>query len=124
MPKRDDAAPSGAGTRLVYSTGGETVAAPPIAGAKAKPAAPKAPSKAPTGGGKGIRVRLERRPGGRDITTVLGVPGTAEAIAALARDLRAACGAGGTVRDGVIELQGDQCDKVRAVLTARGIRSR
>jgi translation initiation factor 1 len=69
-------------------------------------------------------VRLERRPGGRDITTVLGVPGAADAIAALARDLRAACGAGGTVRDGVIELQGDQCDKVRAVLTARGIKSR
>ena len=42
----------------------------------------------------------------------------------LARDLRAACGAGGTVRDGVIELQGDQCDKVRAVLAERGMKSR
>jgi translation initiation factor 1 len=55
---------------------------------------------------------------------VLGVPGTPEAVATLARDLRAACGAGGTVRDGVIELQGDQVDKVRVVLTAKGIKSR
>ena len=124
MPKRDDAAPSDAGTRLVYSTGGEAVSTPRISGARAKPAGPKATTKAPTAGGKGIRVRLERRPGGRDITTVLGVPGTAAAIAALARDLRAACGAGGTVRDGVIELQGDQCEKARAVLTAKGIKSR
>jgi translation initiation factor 1 len=69
-------------------------------------------------------VRLERRPGGRDITTVLGVPGTADAVASLARDLRAACGAGGTVREGVIELQGDQVDRVRIVLAERGIKSR
>jgi len=76
------------------------------------------------GSGKGIRVRLDRRPGGRDVTTVLGVPGTADALASLARDLRAACGAGGTVRDGIIELQGDQTDKVRRALAERGIKPR
>ena len=69
-------------------------------------------------------MRLERRPGGRDITTVLGVPGTADAVAALARDLRAACGAGGTVRDGVIELQGDQVGQGARALGRRGIKSR
>ena len=123
MPKRDDAVPSGAATRLVYSTGGEVPATRGPRAARPKSPSPRSPV-APTGGGKGIRVRLERRPGGRDITTVLGVPGTAAALASLARDLRAACGAGGTIREGVIELQGDQCDKVRAVLTARGIKSR
>jgi translation initiation factor 1 len=71
-----------------------------------------------------VRVRLERRPGGRDVTTVLGLPGDDDAIAKAARDLRAACGAGGTVRDGVIELQGDQVEKVRRALLARGISSR
>src|SRR5687768_14762792 len=124
MPKRDDAPPLGvSGTRLVYSTGGEVTA--PLT---AKPAAPRprgnARPAAPGGGGKGIRVRLEKRPGGRDITTVLGVPGNPDVVAALARDLRAACGAGGTVRDGIIELQGDQCDRVRAVLLERGMKSR
>ena len=120
MPKREDEGQPGAESRLVYSTGGVLPAERGTGRARPKAASPKAP----TGGGKGIRVRLERRPGGRDVTTVLGVPGSADAVAALARDLRAACGAGGTIRDGVIELQGDQGDKVRAVLTARGIKSR
>jgi translation initiation factor 1 len=123
MPRRDDSATNDAATRLVYSTGGEATAG--IAKPARRPQAPPSPSRKPdAGGGKGIRVRLERRPGGRDITTVLGVPGTADVIAGLARDLRAACGAGGTVRDGVIELQGDQCDKVRAALLERGMKSR
>jgi translation initiation factor 1 len=117
MAKREDAGPARTETRLVYSTG---VEAPADRGARTKAAARKAPA----GGGKGIRVRLERRPGGRDVTTVLGVPGSSDALASLARDLRAACGAGGTVRDGVIELQGDQCDKVRRALAERGMKSR
>ena len=121
MPKREDAAPAGTETRLVYSTGGELPADRDAGRPRPKAPAQKAPA---GGGGKGIRVRLERRPGARDVTTVLGVPGTADAVASLARDLRAACGAGGTVRDGVIELQGDQTDKVRKVLADRGIKSR
>ena len=123
MPKRDDAPPPRTDSRLVYSTGGEPTASPQKS-KEQKQAPPKTSRTPATGGGKGIRVRLERRPGGRDITTVLGVPGSPDTIAALARDLRAACGAGGTVRDGVIELQGDQVDKVRGVLEARGIKSR
>jgi translation initiation factor 1 len=124
MTKRHDATPPGSGeTRLVYSTDGGATA--PVDKRRPGAARPSAPPRGPsTGGGKGIRVRHERRPGGRDITTVLGVPGTPDAVAALARDLRAACGAGGTVRDGVIELQGDQCEKVRGFLTAKGVKSR
>jgi translation initiation factor 1 len=120
MPKRDETGPPGAATRLVYSTGNPL---PVDRGApRSRPDA--RPSKPSAGGGKGIRVRLERRPGGRDITTVLGVTGSADTVASLARDLRAACGAGGTVRDGVIELQGDQTEKVRKALAERGIKAR
>jgi translation initiation factor 1 len=115
--ERDD----GAQSRLVYSTEGGA-AAPIRKSNRPRPSAPHAPARGPSG--KGVRVRLERRPGGRDVTTVLGLPGDDAAIAAAARDLRAACGAGGTVRDGVIELQGDQVEKVRRALEARGIRSR
>ena len=121
MAKRDETPPREE-TRLVYSTGGEATSSLQEPPKRQRPPASK-PAPA-TPGGKGIRVRLERRPGGRDITTVLGVPGSPDVIAALARDLRAACGAGGTVRDGVIELQGDQVDKVRATLAGRGIKSR
>ncbi len=112
MRKRDETGTDG--TRLAYSTGGEP--------AKPAPAAkPRSPLKAAPG--KGIRVRLERRPGGRDVTTVLGLVGRSDQVAVLAAELRAACGAGGTVREGVIELQGDQCDKVRAALLERGFKS-
>jgi translation initiation factor 1 len=45
-------------------------------------------------------------------------------VAALARDLRAACGSGGTVREDTIELQGDHRDKIEAALAARGLRSK
>ena len=112
MRKRDEAGADG--TRLAYSTGGAPAKA-------AEAPKPKSPLKAAPG--KGIRVRLERRPGGRDITTVLGLVGRADQVAILAAELRAACGAGGTVREGVIELQGDQCDKVKAALLERGFKS-
>jgi translation initiation factor 1 len=111
MRKRNETRDEGA-TRLVYSTGGETAAAPPSA-----PAARAA-------GGKGIRLRLEARPGGRAVTLVLGLAGTDAQIAALARELRSACNAGGTVKDGVIELQGDHRESAQAALAERGLKSR
>jgi translation initiation factor 1 len=118
--KREPDAGSGE-TRLVYSTEGGPVVPLRKTSNRPQPAARPA-ARGPSG--KGVRVRLERRPGGRDVTTVLGMPGDGHALATAARELRAACGAGGTVRDGVIELQGDQCDKVRRALEARGIKSR
>lgn len=110
-PGRGTRAPgSGRGTesRLVYSTAAEIPVAPP--------AAP-----APRGQGP-VRIRLERRASGRTVTVLTGLPGTAAQIAELARELRAACGAGGTARADAVELQGDQRDKVAAALLARGLR--
>jgi translation initiation factor 1 len=99
--------------RLVYST--ESGRVSPSADAPAGPATPAA--------GKGIRIRLDRRASSRVVTLVTGVPGTADGVQALARELRAACGTGGTVRDDTIELQGDHRDRVEAALSARGLRS-
>ena len=100
----------GAETRLVYSTEGD-----------ARPTPPTAPTPAPRGEGP-VRMRLERRASGRTVTVVTGLPGTPAQIADLARDLRAACGAGGTARADAVELQGDQRDKAAAALVARGLR--
>jgi translation initiation factor 1 len=51
---------------------------------------------------------------------VRGVPlGDAE-LAVLAKALKAACGSGGTLKEGVIEIQGEHRDKLVALLTARG----
>ena len=91
-PGRGTGAPDpgrGAETRLVYSTAGDVPPAQP---------APPAPTPT-TRGGPPVRLRLERRASGRTVTVLTGLPGTAAQIADLARELRAACGAGGTAKD-------------------------
>jgi translation initiation factor 1 len=98
-------------TRLVYSTEG------PVA-----PSAEVKDAPAPAPGKGGIRIRLDRRASGRLVTVLSGVPGAPAAVAALGRELRTACGAGGTTRADTIELQGDHRDKVEAALAQRGLR--
>src|SRR5258705_9561513 len=94
MRKREEDS-GGSRTRLVYSTGGEAErprAAVPVARAS---------------GGKGIRLRLSTRPGGRVVTLVLGLAENDDELAALATALKSEGGTGGTVKDGLVELQGD-----------------
>ena len=72
--------------------------------------------------GDGI-VRVSRETKGRagkGVTLVRGVPLDDEALIALGKKLKAACGSGGTVKEGVIEVQGDHVDKVMASLVAQG----
>ena len=71
--------------------------------------------------GDGI-VRVRRETAGRagkGVTTIRGLPLDDAALGALAKLLKAACGSGGTVKDGVIEIQGDHLEKVVAWLQAR-----
>ena len=64
-----------------------------------------------------VRVSRETKGrGGKSVTLVKGLALDALALAALGKQLRAACGSGGTVKDGVIEVQGDHCDTVMAAL--------
>jgi translation initiation factor 1 len=100
-------------SRLVYSTGGPVE---PADGPKA--------AAATDAGAKGIRIRLDRRASGRVVTVVTGLPGPAAEVEALGRELRAACGTGGTTREQTVELQGDHRDKVEAALAGRGLRSK
>ncbi len=68
-------------------------------------------------------VRVARQTKGRKgkgVTVVTGLPLGADALAALARDLKKTCGSGGTVRDGVIEIQGEHRDALVAELIRRG----
>jgi translation initiation factor 1 len=101
---------------LVYSTdvgrvcpGCGQPAAQCICKAKARPA------------GDGI-VRVRRETAGRKgkgVTAIHGLPLDDAALAALAKQLKAACGSGGTAKEGVIEIQGDHLDKVMDWLKAR-----
>lgn len=72
--------------------------------------------------GDGI-VRVGRQTKGRrgkGVTTVSGVPLARAELEELARRLKRACGSGGTVRDGVIEIQGDHRDRLVSLLAERG----
>jgi len=83
--------------------------ASPLRNASARPA------------GDGI-VRVRRETAGRKgkgVTTILGLPLDDAALATLAKQLKAACGSGGTVKEGVVEIQGEHLDKVLAWLKAR-----
>jgi translation initiation factor 1 len=97
-------------TRLVYSTGG--LPAPE----KEAPAAPALPGK--------IRIRLDRRASNRVVTVVTGLPGSAAEIESLARALKLACGTGGTLKEGALELQGDHRARVETALAAEGLKSK
>jgi translation initiation factor 1 len=104
-------------SRLVYSTEGGGALAP-----KARTHARPSPAEPPGRGGGGIRIRLDRRASDRVVTVVTGLPGSPAEVAALAKELKTACGAGGTVKDGALELQGDHRPRVESVLDARGLR--
>jgi translation initiation factor 1 len=68
-----------------------------------------------------VRVSREtQRRGGKTVTVVRGLALDAAALVALGKRLRSACGAGGTVKDGVVEVQGDHADRVVALLTQDG----
>ncbi|MEO6033158.1 MAG: stress response translation initiation inhibitor YciH [Burkholderiaceae bacterium] len=72
---------------------------------------------------KEARVRVSRETqgrGGKAVKVVRGLTLDAAGLAALAKRLRTACGAGGTVKDGVLEVQGDHCERVIACLVADG----
>jgi len=72
--------------------------------------------------GDGI-VRVGRETKGRKgagVTTVSGVPLAGEALKALAGELKKLCGSGGTLKEGVIEIQGEHRDKLVAALQKRG----
>ena len=68
-----------------------------------------------------IRVsRQTKGRGGKTVTRVEGVPLGDDALAQLGKQLRTACGSGGTVKDGVIEVQGDHAGKVIEALKQHG----
>jgi translation initiation factor 1 len=56
------------------------------------------------------------------VTLVRGLALDAASLDKVAKQLKAACGSGGTVKDGVVEVQGDHCEKVLALLAAQGLK--
>ena len=68
-----------------------------------------------------VRVSVQTKGrGGKSVTLVTGLPLDTLGLAALAKQLRSACGSGGTLKDGVVEVQGDHVATIMAALQKRG----
>jgi translation initiation factor 1 len=68
-----------------------------------------------------VRVRREvKGRGGKTVTTIAGVPLNDDDLGELAADLKRRCGTGGSVKDAVIIIQGDQRNTVIQLLEAKG----
>jgi translation initiation factor 1 len=80
----------------------------------------KTPSLAAAGDGV-VRVSYEKKGrAGKAVTLIQGVPLALTELTQLAKELKTACGSGGTVKDGTIEIQGDHRDRVMERLKPHG----
>lgn len=71
-----------------------------------------------------LKMRREKRGGGREVVLLEGFPRGGFDLEALARDLKRRLGTGGSVRGFAIEIQGDHRDQLAALLLERGFRSK
>lgn len=68
-----------------------------------------------------VRLRLERRGhAAKNVTVLDGLPRNSEFRDGLARELKKACGTGGSASEEAIELQGDQRERLRELLAKKG----
>lgn len=74
----------------------------------------------PAGDGVARVMRETKGRGGKSVTIVKGLLLDPDALALLGKQLRTACGSGGTVKDGVIEVQGDHCERIVEALKKAG----
>jgi translation initiation factor 1 len=119
----EDKRPVDGGSALGHNPFGALDPAGLPAGPAARPPAPGGP--APTARNRG-RVDILRETGnrgGKTVTVVTNFIGIGQPEKEqLAKRMRAACGCGGTVKEGRIEIQGDQRETVARILAEAGFR--
>lgn len=71
-----------------------------------------------------LYLALERHGGGKVATVVYNFIGTEEDLSALGKQLKTKCGVGGSVKDGVIIIQGDNRDKAITYLQTLGYKTK
>ena len=104
---------------LVYSS--EQGRMCPACGQPVAGCACRQPAKAAPVGDGVVRVGRETKGRkGRGVTLVSGVPLPPEELKVLAKELKTRCGSGGTLKAGVIEIQGDHRDLLLELLRAKG----
>lgn len=70
-----------------------------------------------------VRVQRESKGrGGKTVSVIYGLPLKGDSLAEFASMLKQKCGTGGTVKDGVVLIQGDNVDRIIALLESDGYR--
>lgn len=67
-----------------------------------------------------IKVRIETRKWGREVTLIMGINPKEVDISSLTTKLKNKCACGGTAKDGIIELQGDHRHRIKDLLLKEG----
>lgn len=87
--------------------------------------APSTPAKSPPPRQQAVRVGLERKGrGGKTVSILTGVIAAPAEMEKLCKLLKNRLGTGGAVKDKVIEIQGDQRDKIVAILLELGYQAK
>ncbi|OLP19125.1 translation initiation factor [Leptolyngbya sp. 'hensonii'] len=111
---RKDSDSKKTGDRIVYSEFGLPN---PAALERATPDLPPAQ--------QNLRVQATRKGrGGKTVTVITGFQAKAETLSSLLKQLKAQCGAGGTVRENEIEIQGDHAQKLVQLLVQLGYKAK
>ena len=98
-------------SRLVYTTDPD------------EPEPPAATPSYPSAHQQTARIARDRkRRAGKTVTVISGLQHDPATLAALLKTLKQQCGAGGTLKDGELEIQGDHRERVAAVLASLGYR--
>ena len=71
-----------------------------------------------------LYLALERHGGGKVATVVSNFIGGEDDLSALGKQLKTKCGVGGSVKDGVIIIQGDNRDKAITYLQSLGYKTK
>ncbi len=70
-----------------------------------------------------LRMRLEKQGrGGKVVTAIFDLPSNEKFCKDLTKDLKRTCGTGGTFKNGRIEIQGDQAEKIGKKLDSLGFK--
>jgi translation initiation factor 1 len=70
------------------------------------------------------RLSVEKRKKGKIVTIIRGLAAEGNDLPELLGRLKSQCGAGGTLREETLEIQGDHLDRIRDALTQIGYRTR